>query len=224
MANFFTSSIGKKLMMSLAGLFLVVFLLVHLGVNLSLVFSENSDAFNIAANFMGSNIVIKIFEVVLFAGLLLHIIYGLVLSIQNLQARPVGYAKSNNSQTSFFSKYMLHTALIVLAFMVIHMFDFYFKVKIFGDVKEVLIDGVSYHDLGAVVVDKFKLPLFAFGYVLAFIFLGFHLHHAFQSAFQTLGLNHKTYTPCIKTIGVIYSIVVTIGFSIIPLMIYFGDF
>ena len=87
MSNIFNSSIGKKLMMALAGLFLVVFLLVHLGINLTLILFHDTRIFNIAAHFMATNIVIKVFEVVLFAGILLHIIYGLILQIMNWLAR-----------------------------------------------------------------------------------------------------------------------------------------
>lgn len=222
MANFFTSSIGKKIMMAGLGLFLIVFLLVHLGINILLVIFESRDPFNIAAHFMGTNIVIKVFEVVLFGGFLLHIIYGLVVQVQNWISRPVGYAKSNNSQTSFFSKYMFHTAVVIGVFLVIHLFDFYLKAKIFGGVSEVEINGKFYHDLGLLVIEKFRFGWVVVFYVSAFIFLGFHLLHGFQSAFQTFGIDHKTYTPVIKKAGVIYSVIVVAGFSIIPLIIYFS--
>ena len=127
MSNIFNSSIGKKLMMALAGLFLVVFLLVHLGINITLILFEDPRVFNIAAHFMATNIVIKVFEVVLFGGILLHIIYGLIIQLLNWIARPVGYRVKNPAQTSFFSKFMIHTALITLVFLVIHLFNFYFK-------------------------------------------------------------------------------------------------
>lgn len=220
MSNIFSSSIGRKLMMSLAGIFLLSFLVVHMGINL-LVLGESRDAFNIAAHFMGTNPVIKVFEMVLFAGILLHIIYGGLLTIQNRRARPVRYKKDNHSQTSFFSKYMMHTAIIIGIFMVIHLFDFYFKAKFTDAVASVDIDGKHYHDLGALVLAKFKIPLFVWGYVASFILLAFHLHHGFQSAFQTLGINHKTYTPAIKAFGVIYSILIPLGFAIIPVYIFY---
>lgn len=221
MGNLFTSSVGKKLMMAAAGLFLVVFLLVHLGINLLLIFCEDSDNFNIAAHFMGTNILIKIFEVVLFGGFLLHIIYGIIVQIGNWLSRPVGYKVANNAQTSYFSKFMIHTALIILAFLVIHLSDFYFKAKFFGQVGTVSINGQDYHDLAALVIAKFKMPGFVIFYIASFIFLGFHLLHGFQSAFQTLGINHKTYSPVIKATGIIYTIIVCAGFMVIPVVIYF---
>jgi succinate dehydrogenase / fumarate reductase, cytochrome b subunit len=222
MANFFTSSIGKKIMMAGLGLFLIVFLLVHLGINLLLIFFDSRDYFNIAAHFMGTNIIIKVFEIVLFGGFLLHMIYGVIVQIQNWIARPVGYAKTHPSQTSFFSKYMIHTAVIIGVFLVIHLLDFYLKAKFFGGVSEVEINGKQYHDLGLLVVEKFKIGWVVIFYIAAFIFLGFHLLHGFQSAFQTFGLDHSTLTPVVKVTGVIYTVLVVIGFTIIPLIIYFS--
>jgi len=170
---------------------------------------------------MGTNIVIKVFEIVLFAGFLLHIIYGLVLQVQNWIARPKAYKVTNYSQTSFFSKFMIHTAIIILVFLVIHMSDFYFKAKFFGEVDDVMINGKKYHDLGALVVEKFQIPGFIFFYIACFLFLGFHLLHGFQSAFQTLGIEHKSYTPVIKKAGVIYTVIVCAGFTAIPILIYY---
>ena len=221
MGNFFTSSIGKKIMMAAAGLFLIIFLLVHLGINSLLIIFQESDNFNIAAHFMGTNIIIKIFEIVLFGGFLLHIIYGIIVQIMNWISRPVGYKVNNTAQTSFFSRFMIHTAVIILVFLVIHLSDFYFKAKFFGEVPEVMINGNEYHDLGALVLAKFKMAGFVIFYIASILFLGFHLIHGFQSAFQTLGINHKTYTPIIKTAGVIYTFVLCAGYIAIPVVIYF---
>jgi succinate dehydrogenase / fumarate reductase, cytochrome b subunit len=222
MANFFSSSIGKKIMMAGLGLFLIVFLVVHLGINLLLVICESRDPFNIAAHFMATNIVIKVFEVFLFGGFLLHMIYGVIVQIGNWIARPVGYAKTHPSQTSFFSKYMIHTAVIIGIFLVLHLFDFYLKAKFFGGAPEVEINGKQYHDLGILVIEKFKIGWVVVFYIACFVFLGFHLLHGFQSAFQTLGLDHRTFSPLVKAIGVIYTLVVVAGFIMIPLIIYFS--
>jgi succinate dehydrogenase / fumarate reductase cytochrome b subunit len=221
MSSILTSSIGKKLMMSLAGIFLIVFLVVHLGINLSLILSDSRETFNKAANFMGSNIVVRVMEIVLFGGFLLHMMYGVVLQLQNWMARPNRYRKENYSQTSFFSKFMIHTAAVITVFLVIHLFDFYFKAKIFGDVPIVNYDGKEYHDLGILVIEKFKIGWVVIFYLACFVILGFHLLHGFQSAFQSLGLNHKVYSPVIKTLGVIYTILVVGGFMLIPVYIYF---
>jgi succinate dehydrogenase / fumarate reductase cytochrome b subunit len=221
MSNIFVSSIGKKLMMSLAGLFLVFFLLVHLGINLSLIISDSREPFNKAAHFMGTNVVIKSMEIVLFGGFLLHMIYGAYVQLQNWFARPDRYRKENYSQTSFFSKFMIHTAAIITVFLVIHLLDFYFKAKVFGTVPLVVYDGKEYNDLGILVIEKFKIGAYVIFNIACFLFLAFHLLHGFQSAFQSLGLNHPFYTPLIKALGIIYTVLITAGFILIPVYIYF---
>ena len=220
MSGLFTSSIGKKLLMSLAGIFLLSFLLVHLVINLLFIIFDDPMVYNKVAHFMSSNVLIKIFEIVLFGGILLHVIYALILQVQNWIARPQRYSKTNYSNTSFFSKFMIHTAMITLVFLVIHMADFYLKAK-FGHAIEIEVDGVMYHDFASEMIDKFKMLPFVIFYIAAFIFLGFHLIHGFQSAFKTLGLEHKTYTPIIKVVANIYTFIIVAGFSLIPVLIYF---
>ena len=206
--------------MAFAGLFLITFLFVHMAINL-LVLLPSTDWFNLAAHFMGTNIFIKVFEIVLFGGFIIHIIYGLIIQIQNWMARPDRYKVEGWSHTSPFSKFMIHTAILILIFLVIHMGDFYVKAKFLGQVGDVMIDGEHYHDLGALVIEKFQLPVYVFGYILMMVFLGFHLHHGFQSAFQSLGLNHSKYISFIKGLSTIVSVVLALGFIIIPLVIYF---
>ena len=221
MSGIFTSSIGKKLLMSLAGIFLIIFLLVHMGINLLVIIYEDPMVYNKAAHFMTSNILIKIFEIILFGGFLLHIIYALILQVQNWIARPSRYNKANYSNTSFFSKFMIHTATIILVFLVIHMMDFYIKAK-FGHAAEIQEACVAYHDFASEIVDKFKVLPFVIFYIAAFVFLGFHLIHGFQSAFKTLGMDNRKYTPVIDVLALIYTIVVVAGYSIIPVIIYFS--
>ena len=221
MSGIFTSSIGKKLLMSLAGIFLIVFLLVHMGLNLLLIIYEDPMVYNKVAHFMSSSIMIKIFEIILFGGFLLHIIYALILQIQNWIARPSRYNKTNYSNTSFFSKFMIHTAAITLVFLVIHFMDFYIKAKL-GHASEIIVDGVVYHDFVSEVIDKFKILPFVIFYIAAFIFLGFHLMHGFQSAFKTLGMDNRKYTPVIQVLAIVYCSIVVAGYSIIPVFIYFS--
>jgi len=206
---------------SLAGIFLIVFLLVHMGVNLLVIIYKDPMVYNKAAHFMSSNILIKIFEIVLFGGFLLHIIYALILQLQNWIARPKRYLKANYSNTSFFSKFMIHTAVIILVFLVIHFMDFYIKAK-FGHGAEIMVDGVVFHDFATEIVDKFKILPFVIFYIAAFVFLGFHLIHGFQSAFKTLGWDNRKYTPAIQVVAILYSTLVVAGFSIIPVIIYFN--
>ena len=209
------SSITKKIIMACAGLFLVLFLLVHLGINLCILRNDNGGWFIAASHFMGTNYIIKIFEIVLFGGWIIHIFTGVVLTLKNWASRPVGYYKSNKSNTSFFSKYMIWTGLIVFTFLAIHFMNFYF-VKL-GIVpipnRPVVKDNEDFYHM---VIALFQSPLYSIIYIVLIISLGFHLYHAFQSAFQTLGINHNKYNCTIKTVGLIYSLIICIGFSIIP--------
>src|SRR4030042_3747492 len=174
MSIFFCSSIGKKLLMSLAGLFLCTFLIVHLGINLLLLRSDGGGAFAAAVEFMGSP-VIKVMEVILFAGFFIHMIWGFILQIQNWLARPGGYAVNNNSQLSFFSKYMIHTGAIILAFLILHFINFYF-VKL-GLVA--IPEGTeNKHDFYNMAIMLFKQPVYSIIYIGFMVFLSFHLVHA----------------------------------------------
>jgi succinate dehydrogenase / fumarate reductase cytochrome b subunit len=117
---------------------------------------------------------------------------------------------------------MGHTAIIVTIFIVLHLFDFYIKAKFQkGMVSEVIYNGETYHDLGTLVIERFQIGWVVLVYLVALFGLGFHLFHGFQSAFQTMGLNHPVYTPVIKAIGYTYAVVVTLGFMAIPVFVYF---
>jgi len=211
------SSISQKIVMALAGLFLVIFLLVHLTINLMLLLDDGGAMYSVAVKFMTSNILIKIFEIFLFGGFIIHILIGLILQIKNWISRPVKYHVMNKSKTSFLSKYMIWTGLVIFIFLVIHFMNFYF-VKL-GFVEPP--PGVSEHDFYTMSVLLFTDKTYSIIYIILLIILGFHLNHAFQSAFQTLGFNHNRYTPAVKIIATVYSIIVAGGFIIIPLYFMF---
>jgi succinate dehydrogenase / fumarate reductase, cytochrome b subunit len=217
----FTSSLGRKLIMSIAGIGLLVYLLVHMGINSLIIFFDSPQTFNVAANFMGSNRAIRVIEILLFLTFILHIVYGLIISYRNKMSRPIGYKLKKNSSTEPFSDYMTHTALIILVFLVIHLANFFVRGKIIGNVDVIYYDGVPYQDMGGLVVQKFQNLGFVIFYVVAIIFLGFHLLHGLYSAFQTMGLTHKKYIGFIKGVSLVYTLVVTIGFIAIPVYIYF---
>ena len=209
------SSITKKIWMALLGIFLLIFLVVHLSINLCLL-KTDPTWFNDAARFMGTNYVVKTFEVVLFAGFIFHIILGIILQVQNWMSRPVRYAVNNKSETPFLSKYMIWTGGIILLFLVIHLMNFWMMKLCWVDGPR-MADGEP--DFYQKAVDLFNIPAYSMMYILLFIVLGFHLNHAFQAAFQSLGLNFTKYTKCIEIFGMVYSIVIPLGFIIIP--IYF---
>ena len=133
MAKFLSSSIGKKFLMSLSGLFLLVFMLVHLTVNSMILFDSSGELFNRAAHFMASNPIIRIVEPVLAIGFILHILYATILTIHNLYTRPTGYNKQNLwHSATWSSRNMFVLGLVVFAFLVIHIANFFWKIKFTG--------------------------------------------------------------------------------------------
>ncbi|GAP43522.1 succinate dehydrogenase subunit C [Lentimicrobium saccharophilum] len=213
------SSITKKIIMALAGLFLISFLIVHLSINLLILKNDGREAFNLAAHFMVTNPLIQTMQWVLFGGFIIHILVGVVLQIQNWMARPTRYKVEGYSHTSFFSKFMIHTGAIILAFLILHLINFFFRAK-FGEMPGVMIGDKHYEDMGLLVIEKFKNLPYVLMYIFWLLFLGFHLDHAFHSAIQSLGLNHNKYTPVVFGISRALAILIAGGFILIPLIIY----
>lgn len=213
------SSLTKKIIMSVAGIFLMLFLIVHLGINLFIlpITEGHQDVFHEAVKFMTTNPLVKIGEIVLFAGFIIHIIQGVVLQLQNWMARPKRYRIEGWSHTSVFSKFMIHTGAVVFVFLVIHLCNFYFVKLGFTEAPQGPAHVENNHDFYHMAINLFSSPGYSIMYIIMIIILGFHLNHAFQSAFQTFGLNHSKYTPVIKVIGHLYSIAIPLGFIIIPL-------
>jgi succinate dehydrogenase / fumarate reductase cytochrome b subunit len=205
------SSISKKFIMALAGLFLILFLPVHLIINLMLLGSD-PEPFNKAAHFMATFPLVKLVEIILIAAILIHISWGLFLQIQNWLARPVGYVSGSKTQTSFFSKFMIWTGASILTFLIIHFFNFYF-------IKLGLVRGDP-ENFYSVAHQLFKIPAYNFIYLVCFALLGLHLFHAFTSAFQTIGLNHRIWTPVIKIFAWIYAIALPLGFAFISITLW----
>jgi succinate dehydrogenase / fumarate reductase, cytochrome b subunit len=216
--TFFGSSIGKKLLMSLTGLFLIVFLLVHLIGNLQLLNNDSGVSFNVYARFMTTNPVIKFTSYGLYFFILLHAFVGLLIAYHNKSAKGQGYAVANHNKTTWASKNMALLGTLILAFIFIHMGDFWFKMKT-GQLPMVTYPGVEgeMNDLYLRVATAFENPLLIGCYLIGLAILAFHLYHGFESAFQTLGLNHRKYSPAIKSVGRAYAILIPLGFAIIPL-------
>lgn len=205
------SAVSKKFVMALAGLFLLLFLPVHLGINLMLL-KDDPEPFNKASHFMATFPLVKVIEIFLLLTIVVHITYGVFLQIQNWLSRPVGYAVRNKSKTSAFSRFVFWTGGAVLIFLVIHFFNFYF-------IKLGLVEGDS-ENFYSVAYQLFSIPGYVILYWVCFILLGFHLYHALQSAFQTLGLANEFWTPVIRAISLIYAIVLPLGFAVIPFVIW----
>lgn len=205
------SSVSKKFVMALAGLFLLIFLPVHLGINFMLL-KPDPEPFNSAAHFMATFPLVKIFEIILILAFLIHIIIGVIVQIQNWLSRPVRYKSAPKSKTSFFSKFMIWTGGTIFIFLIIHFTNFYF-------IKLGLIDG-NPEDFYSLAHQLFMIPGYNIFYWICFIVLGFHLYHAFSSAFQTVGLNHRKWTPVVNFLAVIYAILIPAGFASIPFIIW----
>ncbi|MDH3322069.1 MAG: succinate dehydrogenase cytochrome b subunit [Flavobacteriaceae bacterium] len=210
MSGLTSSSLGRKIVMSLSGFFLIIFLLVHLGINLTLF--AGADTFNAASHFMATNPLIQVMQYVLAAGFIFHIVMGIKLELQNRASRPVKYAKNNAAANSgWASRNMIVTGILVLLFLVLHLKDFFVPIK-FGEV----------HDDFQLVTELFKNPMYVILYVIAFVLLGIHLSHGFQSAFTSIGARAPKYLKCIKNTGMAFSYFIALGFSVIAIYFYFA--
>jgi succinate dehydrogenase / fumarate reductase cytochrome b subunit len=197
--------------MALTGLFLISFITIHLSINLLTLVSK--ELFNEAAHFMGTNPVIQVMQVVLALGFIIHIVQGIVISIQNRKARPVKYAYNNpKANSTWTSRNMISTGILVMLFLVLHIRDYFWEIK-FNDLGGYPTD----YDL---VVALFANPLYTVLYVIAFIMLGLHLNHGFQSSFQSLGATHPKIADTIKKLGAAFSIIVALGFSAIAITFF----
>ena len=220
MSNFFATSIGRKFLMSITGLFLVMFIGVHLIVNLLLIFDDSGELFNMGAHFMATNPMIKIMEPLLGLGFLIHIIWSFFLEYQNWRARPVKYDKrETKDSSSWASRNMLVLGALVLVFLVMHIIDFFWIIKFKPhEISQVIVNGTEMENTYELVASLFKESVvYCILYVIGGVLLGIHLTHGFWSAFQTLGLSNKNWLSRLLFIGKIYAVVIAVGFSLIPL-------
>lgn len=219
MSNFLTTSIGRKFLMSITGLFLVGFIGVHLSINLLLIFDDSGKLFNLGANFMATNPMIKIMEPILGLGFVIHIIWSFFLELQNWKARPVKYEQRKpGDSSSWASRNMLVLGALVLVFLVMHIIDFFWVIRFAPHSMPKTADGME--DTYALVASLFKeSAVYCFFYVIGGVLLGFHLFHGFWSAFQTLGMSNRNWLKRLQFIGKLYAIIIAVGFSAIP--IYF---
>lgn len=220
-----SSSIAKKYWMALTGLFLCTFLVVHLIGNLQLLYNDGGEAFNVYAEFMTTFPLIKIVSYVLYASILFHAIDGILLMAQNRKARGTRYVKSSPGNSSpWTSRYMGQLGIILLAFIIVHMAQFWGKMH-FAEMPMAEYAGLDapIKDLYTVVVDLYTGEMgiiWVAVYVFCMAAIGFHLSHGFQSAFQSMGWNHPKYTPIIKKAGMMFSVLISIAFACIPVIIF----
>jgi succinate dehydrogenase / fumarate reductase cytochrome b subunit len=221
-SGFLKSSIGKKIIMGITGLFLISFLIVHCFVNALIFVNDGGETFDLGCEFMGTNWIIRAMEIVLFAGIILHIVQSLILTLENRKARPVGYDKFDGAANStWYSRWMGLLGTLILMFLIIHLYHFWVQSRFTDNLAH-----IREHAEGGQITmfDQMKIvfaePWIVIVYCLSMVSLAYHLLHGFQSAFQSLGLNHKKYTPCIKMCGVAFSIIVPLIFAAMPISIY----
>jgi succinate dehydrogenase / fumarate reductase cytochrome b subunit len=233
MSNLLTTSIGRKLLMSVSGLFLILFLFVHLILNSFLLLDgvmgfEKGQLFNAGVHFMKTNPLIKIIEPTLALGFIVHIIYSLILTFQNMKARgPQRYASGKKTiGVDWASQNMLVLGIVIFSFLAVHIFNFYMKMKGFiaweaAEVEFPFFGSMAKgEDAYSLVNATFKILPIVILYVVGSVALAFHLSHGFWSSFQTIGWNNAKWIPRLKCISNIVAIVLGGGFSVIALAQY----
>lgn len=208
--NLIKSSIGRKILMSISGLFLIIFLITHLSINIFIFFGE--DFFNNLTHFIENNLIIMILQYILALGFIIHIILGLFLYIQNKKARgKINYSVNKwKYNSSFNSRSMLYTGIIILLFLIIHLYNFLIPIK-----TSITINNYE------LIKNLFKSHVYTLIYILSFIALAIHLSHGFKSAFQSLGFLNKRFIPLVSSLSIIYYSLICFGFSIIVIWFFF---
>jgi succinate dehydrogenase / fumarate reductase cytochrome b subunit len=224
LTKFLSSSIGQKVVMSLTGLFLMLFLIVHLLGNLQLLKDDGGEAFNTYAFFMTHNPLIKFISYSLYAFILLHTVQGIRLWLGNRSARgDQRYAVAHTRSSERSARNMAWLGIVIFIFLLLHLWQFWLQMKM-GVLPPVEVEAYDHpvQNLYLPVAEAFQNIYYVIFYVVCMVVVGFHLWHGFWSAFQTLGLDHRKYTPLIKGLGMVYSIGVPLGFAIIPIVSYFS--
>lgn len=213
-----SSSIARKVAMALSGLFLVLFLGQHFTINLTSTFSP--ETFNEFSHFMGTNFLVQvILQPVLIFGVIFHFVMGFILEARNRSARKVSYVSyKGNTNSSWVSRNMIYTGIVVLAFLGLHFYDFWFPEIAYKYIEANPSDATRYY---GELVEKFHSPVRTGLYVLSFVFLALHLYHGFASSFQSVGFNNK-YARGLKKFAKVYAIVIPAGFIFIALFHHFN--
>lgn len=212
----FNSSIGRKFAMALSAIFLMIFLVQHLIINLSAVFSE--DLFNQLSHFMGTNFLVQfIAQPILVFAVIFHFVMGMYLERKNRAARPIKYVKYNGAaNASWMSRNMMISGLVILAFLVLHLIDFFIPEISYKYVEMNPEDPTRYYDH---LLDKFRNPGRVLAYCVAFVLLALHLLHGFGSAFQSIGQNNQYLNRKMK-LGTYYALLVPLGFIVTAIALY----
>ena len=214
------SSIGRKVIMSVTGIALVLFLTFHMSMNVVALFSDS--AYNLICEFLGANWYAVVATVGLGALAVIHIVYAFILTAQNRRARGAErYAVTDWSpKVEWASRNMLVLGLIIVLGLLLHLFNFWYNMM-FAELLH-LPTRFSPSDGFAYIQETFNNPVFVVLYVVWLVALWFHLSHGFWSAMQTLGINGKIWFDRWKTIGLIYTTLLMLGFLVVVLAFAFG--
>ena len=216
MNKFLTSSLGKKAVMAATGLFLCLFLVEHLYTNVSLFYGDGGVEFNETSHSMVHMLIIRIIEIFLFAAIILHVIQAVILTKQNNDARPVKYAIDGAATTSsWISRNMGLTGSLIFFFLVVHLYNFFVPYRITGEVGE-----PNQMTLAEKTAEALGNPMYAGLYLVSVIILAWHISHGFHSAFQSLGVNNKKYTPVLKMSAAGFAILMGLGFAAFPILFF----
>lgn len=212
------SSIGRKFVQSISGLFLVLFLLFHMSMNLVLIFSY--DAYNFIANeILGANWWAIIGTGVIALGFVVHIIYAIILTLQNRKARGSDrYASASKTPVAWSSKNMFVLGVFILLFLIVHLYQFWYNMQF----KELLQLPGAREDSAQLVTEVLSNGWVLAIYITAFAALWLHLTHGFWSALQTIGWNNTKWMKRIKVIGNIFATIICLGFMIVAIAVHFG--
>ena len=215
LSSLYHSSVGKKFVVGATGLFLCTFLVVHLAGNFLLFKKDGGEAFEAYANFMAGNFVIRTLEIVLFAAFIIHIVTSVILWIRNKKARPKAYNVNKPLENSSLpSRITFLSGSVVFIFLVMHMGAFWVTSRFMHD---------QYPSMYNLVAMKFASGWYDAFYLFALFLLAFHLRHGFQSAFQTFGIRGKKYAGLIEAIGVIFWLLIPLGFASMPIYFFLNS-
>jgi succinate dehydrogenase / fumarate reductase, cytochrome b subunit len=219
--KYLASSIGRKQLMGLTGIFLYFYLLIHLFGNIGMLAgAERYNRYGYLLLHQMSEIIIPV-EILLIVSFIVHVYLALSLAMENKRARPQAYAVKKNSKASRHTAAMALTGTAIALFAIIHVANFRYGGGGFAGMATVNYDGIEMHDLYGNMIRAFANWWYTLGYIVALLLLYSHLAHGIQSSFQSLGLNHPKWSPILAWGGRAYAIVVCGGFILLAVWAYF---
>jgi succinate dehydrogenase / fumarate reductase cytochrome b subunit len=214
----FSTSIGRKLVLAVTGLMLLGFLMAHMLGNMSLF--QSAESLNAYADWLQGHPLLWVMRLGLALVFVIHVYVAIELARENRAARPTRYAASQHFQTSWASRYMVFSGLLVLSFVVFHVLHFTFGAVASEGFSAV--DSSGRHDVFSMIVSNFRNPWICGGYIVAMNLIGFHLFHGTRSLFQTVGVNHDSYNGSIRVVNLALVAIFVIGNCSIPILVYTG--